>query len=232
MEIGIRSEMHTYSGGLGILAGDVARSAADLGLPMVFVTLASRDGYLRQELDQQGRAGGPRRPLGAGRVGDAARPPCRVELEGRDGLDPGLAARDGLARWAATVPVLLLDTDLEQNDHRDRSITNRLYGGDEVQRLKQEAVLGFGGHRILDALGFDDRDLPPQRGARGLPAASRSCCAAAAMWTAARPLDEPLYDEEAVRAPMRVHHPHAGRGGSRPVRLCRRRARPGRHSSM
>src|SRR5947199_7369144 len=54
MEIGIRREMHTYSGGLGILAGDAARSAADLGLPMVFVTLASRAGYLRQEIDAQG----------------------------------------------------------------------------------------------------------------------------------------------------------------------------------
>src|ERR1043166_2371303 len=54
MEIGIRAEMHTYSAGLGILAGDAARSAADLGLPMVFVTLASRSGYLRQELDAAG----------------------------------------------------------------------------------------------------------------------------------------------------------------------------------
>ena len=54
MEIGLRPEMHTYSGGLGILAGDAARSAADLGLPMVFVTLASRSGYLRQEIDSQG----------------------------------------------------------------------------------------------------------------------------------------------------------------------------------
>ena len=55
MEIGIRPEMHTYAGGLGVLAGDVARSAADLELPMVFVTLASRQGYLHQEIDAEGR---------------------------------------------------------------------------------------------------------------------------------------------------------------------------------
>src|SRR6516225_5693152 len=54
MEIGLQPEMHTYSGGLGILAGDAARSAADLGLPMVFVTLVSRSGYLRQEIDRDG----------------------------------------------------------------------------------------------------------------------------------------------------------------------------------
>ena len=154
MEIALRPEMHTYSGGLGVLAGDTARSCADLELPMVFLTLASREGYLRQEIDGDGRQIDHADPW---HLADWATP-----------LDAMVAVRiEGRAVWVRpwlhvltcpighAIPVLLLDTRLDHNDPADVGITDRLYGGDEAYRLKQEIVLGVGGMRILHALGFD-----------------------------------------------------------------------------
>src|ERR1051326_2643105 len=91
MEIGIRAEMHTYSGGLGILAGDAARTAADLGLPMVFVTLASRSGYLRQEIDPQGGQIDHPDPWDPEDYTQGLGVMVAVEIEGRTGwVGPGL----------------------------------------------------------------------------------------------------------------------------------------------
>ena len=153
MEIGLRAEMHTYSGGLGILAGDIARSAADLRLPMVFVTLASREGYLRQGLDAEGRQvdhADPWEPSDWATPLDAT---VTIQLEGRS-----VRIRSWLYEVTSpsgdTVPVLLLDTDVPENDAQDRSITGRLYGGGELERIKQEAVLGFGADLVLRELGF------------------------------------------------------------------------------
>jgi starch phosphorylase len=153
MEIGIRPEIHTYSGGLGILAGDAARSAADLDLPMVFVTLASREGYLRQEIDREGGqvdAPDPWKPQDYTRPVGAM---IAVAIEGRTvWVRPWLyELKSPLGR---EVPIILLDTNVAENDPRDRTITNRLYGGDEIDRIKQEIVLGIGGERMLRALGF------------------------------------------------------------------------------
>ncbi|MGE3933250.1 MAG: alpha-glucan family phosphorylase [Rhodospirillaceae bacterium] len=153
MEIALRAEIHTYSGGLGVLAGDTARSCADLKLPVVFVTLVSRQGYLRQEIDDAGRQvehADPWDPV------DWATPlgaRITVALDGRDVWVHGWlhVIRD---RRGHEVPVLLLDTDVKDNDPEDRRITDRLYGGDDAHRLKQEAVLGIGGVRLLHALGF------------------------------------------------------------------------------
>jgi glycogen phosphorylase len=153
MEIGIRPEIHTYSGGLGVLAGDAARSAADLDLPMVFVTLASRQGYLHQDIDRDGvqidcadpwKPEDYTRPLGA---------MVSVEIEGRPvWIRPWLyELKSPLGRQ---VPIILLDADVAENDPRDRAITDRLYGGSEIDRIKQEIVLGIGGERMLRALGF------------------------------------------------------------------------------
>ncbi len=153
MEIGIRPEMHTYSGGLGILAGDAARSAADLNLPMVFVTLACRDGYLRQEIDAEGHqidGPDPWNPQ------DYAKPiglMVAVEIEGRSvWVRPWLYELKSPMRHH--IPIILLDTDVVENDPRDRLVTSRLYGGDQVDRIKQEVVLGIGGERVLRALNF------------------------------------------------------------------------------
>jgi starch phosphorylase len=154
MEIAISLELPTYSGGLGILAGDTARAAADLDLPMVFVTLVSRAGYLRQELDAEGRQGDLPDPWDPQRW---ARPlPAMVAVpigERPVWVRPWLHVLQ--CPTAGAVPVLLLDTDVSENDPEDRAITNRLYGGDVALRLKQEIVLGIGGERLLRALGFE-----------------------------------------------------------------------------
>ena len=154
MEIALRPEMHTYAGGLGILAGDTARSCADLELPVVFVTLASRAGYFRQRLDAEGRQGEepdwwePQRwcaPLPAA---------IAVEIENRlVWIRPWLYVHT--CPHGYRVPILLLDTDLDANSADDRTLTHFLYGGDDLYRLKQEIVLGIGGVRILRALGFE-----------------------------------------------------------------------------
>jgi starch phosphorylase len=156
MEIALRNEIHSYAGGLGVLAGDMARSCADLHIPVVFVSLVSREGYLRQEIGQTGQQlafPDPWEPQ------DWAMPLAAmvaIELAGRMvWIRPWLYVLN--CPQGHQVPVILLDTDLEQNSPADREITDRLYGGDETHRLKQEAVLGIGGIRILQALGFEIR---------------------------------------------------------------------------
>lgn len=153
MEIALRSEMHTYSGGLGVLAGDTVRSAADLQLPMVFVTLASRQGYLWQEIDPKGQQVDH---ADAWEPEDWATPLPDVlaaTIEGRD-----VWVRPWLYEWTSArgrkVPVILLDTHVDRNDLHDRGITHRLYGGDQAYRLKQEVILGIGGEQVLRSLGF------------------------------------------------------------------------------
>ncbi|MBI5463003.1 MAG: alpha-glucan family phosphorylase [Gammaproteobacteria bacterium] len=154
MEIALRSEMHTYSGGLGVLAGDTLRSAADLELPMVAVTLISREGYFRQRLDDQGRQAEEPDPWA---LQDWVQP-----LDAKVALTIG-GRRVWVTGWQYILqghmggrqPVILLDTDLEENAPEDRSITHRLYGGDIAYRFKQEMVLGIGGVRLLQALGFE-----------------------------------------------------------------------------
>jgi len=156
MEIALRPEMHTYSGGLGVLAGDTARSCADLGLPVVFVTLVSRLGYLRQSLDAEGRQLEHPDPWNPADFAAPLRAKVAVLLEGREvWVKPWLHVLS--SPIGSRVPVLLLDTDLDENAPEDRSITDRLYGPGADYRLRQEAVLGIGGLRILQALGFEVR---------------------------------------------------------------------------
>ncbi len=153
MEMALESDIPTYSGGLGVLAGDTMRSAADLELPMVGITLASRAGYFRQEIDSEGRQ--LEHDALWNPAGRAAPLPAKfaVSIGGRTVW---------IASWlyvvrsqiGTGVPVLLLDTDLPENAEEDRRITDRLYGGDAEYRLKQEIVLGMGGVRMLCALGF------------------------------------------------------------------------------
>jgi starch phosphorylase len=154
MELAVRSEMHTYAGGLGILAGDTARSCADLEIPVVFVTLLSRAGYFRQEIDADGRqAEQPDwwQPEGWCTPLDVM---AAVEIEGNPvWVRPWLYVHT--CPHGHRIPILLLDSDLSQNAGEDRSLTHYLYGGDETYRLKQEIILGIGGMRILRALGFE-----------------------------------------------------------------------------
>lgn len=155
MEVALEDDVPTYSGGLGVLAGDMMRSAADLGVPIAGVTLASRQGYFRQEI-----AGGRQveRPQPWDPATRAQRLPAKVVVT-VDGREVWVGAwlyevRTACRAFAALpVPVLLLDTDLPENAAADRRLTDHLYGGDEAYRLAQEIVLGIGGVRMLAALG-------------------------------------------------------------------------------
>lgn len=153
MEISLRPEISTFAGGLGVLAGDTARSCADLELPVVFVTLVSRQGYLRQEIDAAGRQVDHPDPWDPAKWAELVGTKIAVHIEGRPVW---------IQAWLYAVtsplgqknPVLLLDTCLEENSPEDRRITDLLYGGDSAYRLKQQIVLGIGGWRMLQALGL------------------------------------------------------------------------------
>lgn len=151
MEIALANEIPTYAGGLGVLAGDTLRSCADLAVPIVGVTLVHRRGYFRQELidGRQIEHDAAWAPDQAATLVEAV---VDVEIEGRR-VAIRAWRRDLVGSTGSCVPVLLLDTDVPQNDPRDRQITDRLYGGDERYRLMQEVVLGVGGVRMLVALG-------------------------------------------------------------------------------
>lgn len=156
MEIGLESDVPTYAGGLGVLAGDTLRAAADLGLPMVAVTLVHRKGYFRQHLDDSGvQTEEPAVWSPEERV-EPLEPRVQLTLEGRT---VHIRAWRYLVRGIGdnVVPVYLLDTALPENSPEDAAITDQLYGGDERHRLRQEAVLGLGGVAILKALGHDVR---------------------------------------------------------------------------
>jgi glycogen phosphorylase len=153
MEITLRQEIHTYSGGLGVLAGDTARASADLRLPMVFVTLLSRQGYMRQTIDQDGWQQESADPWDPETYAVSLRAKVAVIIDSREvWVRPWLYRLE--SAFGDPVPVLLLDTDLPENAAEDRRITDTLYGGDDFYRLKQEVILGIAGLRILQALGF------------------------------------------------------------------------------
>lgn len=153
MEIALHSEIPTYTGGLGLLAGDTLRTSADLELPLVGVTLISRMGYFLQEIDAQGRQvehSDPWQPEQWLAPLDAK---IAVPIAGRNvWVQAWLYLLEGGAPHK--VPVILLDTDLPENSPEDRDITHYLYGHGEDYRLRQEIVLGIGGVRMLHALGF------------------------------------------------------------------------------
>jgi starch phosphorylase len=156
MEIGLMKDAPTYAGGLGILAGDTLRSSADLELPLVAITLISKKGYFRQELDNQGRQIEQPEQWDPSRLLTLLPQEAKVVLDGREvTIRPWLYRLRSLTGWE--IPILFLDTDQKENSLEDRKITDHLYGGDKRYRLKQEVVLGIGGVRILDALGFEIR---------------------------------------------------------------------------
>ncbi|MCX6401452.1 MAG: alpha-glucan family phosphorylase [Propionibacteriales bacterium] len=152
-EFGITAVLPQYSGGLGILAGDHLKSASDLGVPIVGVGLLYRHGYFKQSLSHEGWQqesypvldpdGLPLSPL-VEESGERA----TVSIRMPDG--PDLLARIWVAS-VGRVPLLLLDTDLEENPAHYRLITDRLYGGNTEHRLRQELLLGVGGVRALRA---------------------------------------------------------------------------------
>jgi len=153
MEIGVDPLIPTYAGGLGVLGGDIVRAAADLGLPFVAVTLLHRKGYFRQRLDAAGRQREEPTEWNVAASLEPATPRVTVMINNRSVV---VRAWQRLVRGAdgAGVPVLFLDTDVEENTPDDRALSHHLYGGDAAYRLAQEAVLGIGGVRLLRALGY------------------------------------------------------------------------------
>ncbi len=155
MEIGIDERICTYSGGLGILAGDTIRSAADLKVPMVAVTLLYRKGYFRQRLEEDGWQREEPAPWAVEELLQEESPRARVLVEGRTvRLRAWRYEVKGVGGF--TVPIYFLDADLPENSEWDRSLTHSLYGGDDHYRISQEVILGIGGVRMLRALGHEN----------------------------------------------------------------------------
>ena len=154
MEIGLEEAMPTYSGGLGVLAGDTIRSAADGDVPMVAVTLVHRKGYFRQRLDAEGRQTEEPQAWSPETILTEVPARTRVNIEGREVALRAWRHEVG-GTGGVSVPVLLLDSDLPENAEADRRLTDHLYGGDDRYRLCQEIILGIGGVRMLRALGYD-----------------------------------------------------------------------------
>ena len=196
MEIALATGCPTYAGGLGVLAGDVVRSAADLDLPLVGVTLVSRHGYFRQSLDADGVQREAPDPWDPARFATRLDARVAIVLEGRD-VWVGAWLYVHASPVGARVPVLLLDTDLPDNGPADRCITDELYGGDARYRLAQQAVLGIGGARLLRALGFRVSAYHMNEGHSALLTLQllRDCV----LPPAERAAEEPLYDVARVR---------------------------------
>lgn len=153
MEIGIENDIPTYSGGLGVLAGDTIRSAADLRVPMVAVTLVSRKGYLKQKITDNGEQLEFTDEWEPSKMLNLMGKTTNVRIEGRDvKVQAWIYAYQ--SENGGMVPILFLDTDTEHNFPEDRRITDHLYGGNEEYRFKQEIVLGIGGARLLKELFF------------------------------------------------------------------------------
>ncbi|APU19278.1 alpha-glucan family phosphorylase [Actinoalloteichus sp. GBA129-24] len=153
MEFGVTEALPNYSGGLGVLAGDHLKAASDLGLPLVAVGLLYRAGYFGQALSRDGwqlehyPVIDPR-GLPLDLVTDPSGAPILVHV----GMPRGRVLRARI--WRAQVgriPLLLLDSDVEGNDPDLRGITDRLYGGDQDHRIKQEILAGVGGVRAVRA---------------------------------------------------------------------------------
>src|SRR6516164_6586245 len=155
MEVGLESEMPTYSGGLGVLAGDTLRAAADLAVPMVAVTLLHRKGYFCQRLDGRGNQTESACAWSPEEFLEPVAPQASVTLEGRTVLVRAWRyVVQGIS--GHKVPVYFLDTALQHNSAWDQTLTDCLYGGDQRYRLCQEVVLGMGGLAMLRALGHRD----------------------------------------------------------------------------
>ncbi len=147
MEYGLNEELHTYAGGLGILAGDHLKGAADLGLALVGIGILWQNGYTTQLIGEE------RRPYDV-------YPHFHYDFLEDTGITVSVQVAERTVRakaWRVTrygnAPLYLLDTDLPENAEADRQITARLYGDQTETRVAQEIVLGIGGVRLLRALG-------------------------------------------------------------------------------
>jgi starch phosphorylase len=154
MEIAADPDWPTYAGGLGVLAGDFLRSAADRGLPIVGVTLLPRRGYFHQHLDAQGRQSETPESWKPESVLEPLDAVVSVNLSGRD-VCVRAWRHAMMGGTGQAVSIYFLDADLPENSASERALTGALYGGDDAYRLCQEAILGIGGIGLLRALGHE-----------------------------------------------------------------------------
>lgn len=155
MEFGLHESIHIYSGGLGILAGDHLKSSSDLDIPLVGIGLFYREGYFDQTINDAGWQieGYPENDihsLPVTRCFDKNGQPLLLSVPLSDGPLHFTAWRLNVGR----IPLILLDTNIPENRPELRNVTGQLYGGDKLNRLRQEILLGMGGMRALDALGY------------------------------------------------------------------------------
>jgi phosphorylase/glycogen(starch) synthase len=156
MEYGIASFLKLYSGGLGILAGDHLKAASDLNLPLCAVGLAYKDGYFHQLVDRTGHQ------ADSDDTNDFHSPPFERVMLGRYAplklqvpMPTGLVTVQAWKLRVGRISLYLLDTDVPENRPEHRAITNHLYGGDSAHRLRQEMILGLGGHQLLSELDIE-----------------------------------------------------------------------------
>ena len=200
MEIALDPNMPTYSGGLGMLAGDTLRSAADLGAPLVAVTLVYRKGYFRQYLDPSGQQTEQPQQWEPERTLKAVDGRVAIEIDGRQvwirAWEYDVQGIDG-----DIVPVYLLDTNVPENAEWDRHLTDSLYGGDEFYRLAQEIVLGLGGLKLLQKVGHS-----------GIQAyhMNEGHSALLALGLLERRLDQSFAGRVKQPPHVHLHHPHPG----------------------
>lgn len=154
IEIGIKQEMHTYSGGLGVLAGDTLKSAADLGMPVIGVSLLHEKGYFNQIINEHGEQREEEDIWNKEEYLSYLNKDVYVKVHDRT-----VKVRGWLYELKGVndnvLPIIFLDTNLEENSEFDRTLTSHLYGGDRYYRLCQEVILGIGGMKMLDACGYN-----------------------------------------------------------------------------
>jgi glycogen phosphorylase len=153
MEIGLRDDIPTFSGGLGILAGDTIKSSADLNLPLIAVSLIYHKGYFKQDIDDQGRQIELPVIWEPSKIMTTVPKKVNVTIEGRTVYIQAWVYFVESPR-GSEVPVIFLDTNLPVNNEEDRALTDYLYGRDDSYRIKQEVILGIGGVKMLKMLGF------------------------------------------------------------------------------
>jgi starch phosphorylase len=152
MEIALDPAIPSYGGGLGILAGDMLRSAADLELPIIAITLLHRKGYFRQRLDAEGNQTEEPDPWIPESILQSVEGMFAVKIENRDvHVRAWRYNIHGMSGFV--VPVYMLDADLPENSDWDRTLTDTLYGGDQHYRICQEVLLGIGGVKLIRNIG-------------------------------------------------------------------------------
>jgi starch phosphorylase len=154
MEIALESILPIYSGGLGILAGDALRSAADMGIPMIAVTLVYDAGYFYQQIGPNGEQ--IEKEMKWDFSDDFERLEQQVILELQDkSIKVEAWKYEIIGRNGHKIPVILLDTDLKLNEPWQRKLTHMLYDANPFQRIAQEMILGICGFRMLEKLGYN-----------------------------------------------------------------------------